>query len=154
MLVLGLLIHGLCKFLLILKDPLILSVKFLNLTIVGIILSNVTFYIFNNFSFSCILHNFMNTYSSAVSWFCDTVHIFYLMHWRNDPLYISSLGMTVLNVCRVVPHGILVFFPSYPVLYKCREEWQQSGLWSKIAAHKVRSNFILHTYFSCSLIGL
>ncbi|KDR13998.1 Regulator of telomere elongation helicase 1-like protein [Zootermopsis nevadensis] len=55
---------------------------------------------------------------------------------RNDPQYISSLGMTVLNVCRVVPHGILVFFPSYPVLYKCKEEWQQSGLWSKIAALK------------------
>ncbi|XP_033607674.1 regulator of telomere elongation helicase 1 homolog isoform X3 [Cryptotermes secundus] len=55
---------------------------------------------------------------------------------RNDPQYISSLGMTVLNVCRIVPHGILVFFPSYPVLYKCRDEWQQSGLWSKVAAHK------------------
>ena len=58
---------------------------------------------------------------------------------RNDPQYISSLGMTVLNVCRVVPHGVLVFFPSYTVLYKCKEEWQLSGLWSKIAAYKVRS---------------
>jgi len=41
---------------------------------------------------------------------------------RNDPQYISSLGMMVLNVCRVVPHGVLVFFPSYTVLHKCKEE--------------------------------
>jgi hypothetical protein len=67
------------------------------------------------------------------------LHILLLLCCRNDPQYISSLGMTVLNVCRVVPHGVLVFFPSYTVLYKCKEEWQLSGLWSKIAAYKVRS---------------
>lgn len=28
------------------------------------------------------------------------------------------------NIARVVPHGLLVFFPSYPVLEKSLEFWQ------------------------------
>jgi len=70
---------------------------------------------------------------------CLLLRISRWLCYRNDPQYISSLGMTVLNVCRVVPHGVLVFFPSYTVLHKCKDEWQLSGLWSKIAAYKVRS---------------
>ena len=58
---------------------------------------------------------------------CLVLHILCWLHCRNDPQYISSLGMTVLNVCRVVPHGVLVFFPSYTVLYKCKEKCQVSG---------------------------
>ncbi|XP_069675040.1 regulator of telomere elongation helicase 1 homolog [Periplaneta americana] len=51
---------------------------------------------------------------------------------RSKPEYMASLGNTILNISRVVPHGLLVFFPSYPLLYSCQEKWQQSGLWSRI----------------------
>ncbi|KAJ9587971.1 hypothetical protein L9F63_018600, partial [Diploptera punctata] len=55
---------------------------------------------------------------------------------RNDPKYINSLGGTILNMSRIVPHGLLVFFPSYPVMYMCKEAWQESGVWSQITKMK------------------
>jgi len=30
----------------------------------------------------------------------------------------------VVNFARQVPHGLLLFFPSYPVMEKCVEQWQ------------------------------
>ncbi|XP_029467005.1 LOW QUALITY PROTEIN: regulator of telomere elongation helicase 1 [Rhinatrema bivittatum] len=41
--------------------------------------------------------------------------------------YMSSLGKTIGNICRVVPHGLLVFFPSYPVMDKSLEHWRDHG---------------------------
>ncbi|XP_045625428.2 regulator of telomere elongation helicase 1 homolog [Procambarus clarkii] len=55
---------------------------------------------------------------------------------RSDPRYISSLGQTILNFSRIIPDGLLVFFPSYPIMRSCRDEWQNSGIWSKISAGK------------------
>ncbi|XP_015515534.2 regulator of telomere elongation helicase 1 homolog isoform X1 [Neodiprion lecontei] len=55
---------------------------------------------------------------------------------RNDPKYIASLGRTIYNFSCLIPHGMLVFFPSYPILKKCQEEWQNSGLWTKICERK------------------
>ncbi|KAM9590469.1 regulator of telomere elongation helicase 1 isoform 1-T1 [Trichechus inunguis] len=37
---------------------------------------------------------------------------------------LSSLGKAVGNLARVVPHGLLVFFPSYPVMEKSLEFWR------------------------------
>uniref|UniRef100_A0A5F8GU56 Regulator of telomere elongation helicase 1 n=1 Tax=Monodelphis domestica TaxID=13616 RepID=A0A5F8GU56_MONDO len=37
---------------------------------------------------------------------------------------LSSLGKTIGNIARVVPHGLLVFFPSYPVMEKSLEYWR------------------------------
>ncbi|SPP77637.1 regulator of telomere elongation helicase 1 homolog [Drosophila guanche] len=55
---------------------------------------------------------------------------------RDNPKYISSLGQTILNVSRIVPDGLLVFFPSYPMLNKCVDAWQASGLWADISCKK------------------
>lgn len=55
---------------------------------------------------------------------------------RNDPKYIASLGRTVYNFSCIVPHGLLIFFPSYPIMRKCRDEWQSMGLWTQIAERK------------------
>ncbi|EDW26039.1 GL14463 [Drosophila persimilis] len=55
---------------------------------------------------------------------------------RDNPKYISSLGQTILNVARIVPDGLLVFFPSYPMLNKCVDAWQASGLWADISCKK------------------
>ncbi|XP_023293799.2 regulator of telomere elongation helicase 1 homolog [Lucilia cuprina] len=55
---------------------------------------------------------------------------------RDNPKYISSLGSTILNVARIVPDGLLVFFPSYPLLNQCVNSWQASGLWADISRYK------------------
>lgn len=55
---------------------------------------------------------------------------------RSTPEYITSLGRTILSLCSVIPHGMLIFFTSYKVLNLCRENWTVSGLWSQIQTVK------------------
>ncbi|XP_076973603.1 regulator of telomere elongation helicase 1 isoform X2 [Tamandua tetradactyla] len=45
---------------------------------------------------------------------------------------LSSLGKAVGNIVRVVPHGLLVFFPSYPVMEKSLEFWRARDFARKI----------------------
>lgn len=47
---------------------------------------------------------------------------------RDNPKYIKSLGLSIQGICRVTPHGVLVFFSSYTLMNKCNEEWEKSGL--------------------------
>lgn len=58
---------------------------------------------------------------------------------RNTAKYKNELAALVLNLCIMVPEGVLVFFPSYTVLESCVEHWktQCTGLWSSISRHKV-----------------
>jgi hypothetical protein len=42
---------------------------------------------------------------------------------REDSEYISELGCTIVNLARVVPAGMLVFFPSYGVMENCVGGW-------------------------------
>lgn len=51
---------------------------------------------------------------------------------RNNPKYLQSLGRTILSFCPLIPDGLLVFFPSYPILETCQKAWQESGIWSSI----------------------
>ncbi|KAG7471984.1 hypothetical protein MATL_G00103730 [Megalops atlanticus] len=46
---------------------------------------------------------------------------------RFVPENMASLGNTIVNLGRVVPHGLLVFFPSYPVMDKTLEFWKAKG---------------------------
>lgn len=46
---------------------------------------------------------------------------------RFDPDNMASLGNTVVNFSRVVPHGLLVFFPSFPLMEKTLEFWRANG---------------------------
>lgn len=57
-------------------------------------------------------------------------------NFSDNPKYIMSLGRTILSFCPVIPHGLLIFFTSYSVLYKCRDTWQANGIWSQIQRHK------------------
>lgn len=43
---------------------------------------------------------------------------------RESPEYVSDLGNSILNACRVVPDGLLVFFPSYATLASCERAWR------------------------------
>ncbi|XP_067000771.2 regulator of telomere elongation helicase 1 homolog [Anabrus simplex] len=55
---------------------------------------------------------------------------------RDNPRYMSSLARTILNLSRIIPDGLLIFFPSYHFMRKCQEEWQNDGMWAKISALK------------------
>ncbi|XP_063237440.1 regulator of telomere elongation helicase 1 homolog isoform X1 [Bacillus rossius redtenbacheri] len=57
-------------------------------------------------------------------------------HNRDNQAYVSSLGRTILNLSRLIPHGLLVFFPSYIAMRKCQEAWQKDGLWTRICVSK------------------
>ncbi|XP_063003371.1 regulator of telomere elongation helicase 1 [Elgaria multicarinata webbii] len=49
---------------------------------------------------------------------------------------LSSLGKTIGNLVRIIPHGLLVFFPSYPVMDKSLEFWKEHDFTKKIEAVK------------------
>lgn len=51
---------------------------------------------------------------------------------RSNSQYVQSLGRTIRSTAQVVPDGLLVFFPSYPVMKSCQEAWQLTGLWDAI----------------------
>jgi regulator of telomere elongation helicase 1 len=42
---------------------------------------------------------------------------------RKDGEYYTELGNTLVNFARIVPDGVLVFFPSYGVMETCLERW-------------------------------
>jgi regulator of telomere elongation helicase 1 len=42
---------------------------------------------------------------------------------RDDAEYITELGNTIISLCRVIPDGVLIFFPSYGVMETCIERW-------------------------------
>ncbi len=49
----------------------------------------------------------------TISWRSLLKKIIHLMMFRSDPKYLTSLGQSVINIIRLVPHGVLIFFPSY-----------------------------------------
>ncbi|XP_052274161.1 regulator of telomere elongation helicase 1-like isoform X2 [Dreissena polymorpha] len=55
---------------------------------------------------------------------------------RFTPAYQASLGNCIVNFARVVPNGLLIFFPSYPVMEKCLEHWKDVNIWSRIEQYK------------------
>lgn len=60
---------------------------------------------------------------------------------RNAPEYKEDLGNAIVNFARIVPDGLLVFFPSYRVLQTCKETWTTPGaggatVWERISHWK------------------
>lgn len=49
----------------------------------------------------------------------------------------DEVGRLVLQVCRKVPHGVLLFLPSYRMLAKLSDRWRQTGLWDDLSERKV-----------------
>lgn len=43
---------------------------------------------------------------------------------RDSKDYQQELGLAIVNFCRVIPDGVLVFFPSYQVMDACLGYWQ------------------------------
>ncbi|KAJ3671099.1 hypothetical protein LUZ60_008525 [Juncus effusus] len=62
---------------------------------------------------------------------------------RDSIQYKQELGNTLVNFARIVPDGLLVFFPSYYVMDQCIECWKNtsnsqvgSSIWERISKHK------------------
>jgi len=51
---------------------------------------------------------------------------------RSDPKYLAALGQVIIMILKIVPKGVLIFFPSYGLLNSTREFWQNSGIWNRI----------------------
>ncbi|EMP33284.1 Regulator of telomere elongation helicase 1 [Chelonia mydas] len=75
---------------------------------------------------------------------------------------LSSLGKTIGNLVRIIPHGLLVFFPSYPVMEKSLDYWREhdfakrieevkpmfveprnKGTFTEVVSHRFRCNSAL-----------
>lgn len=48
----------------------------------------------------------------------------------------DALGKAIEEICKVVPGGALVFFPSYKLMEKLQSRWSETGQWSQLNAHK------------------
>ncbi|KAL6844607.1 hypothetical protein ACP4OV_025266 [Aristida adscensionis] len=48
----------------------------------------------------------------------------------------DELGASLEEICRIVPGGALVFFPSYKLLDKLQARWSQTGQWARLNAQK------------------
>ncbi|PHH56221.1 ATP-dependent DNA helicase CHL1 [Ceratocystis fimbriata CBS 114723] len=60
---------------------------------------------------------------------------------RSDKDMISQLGMSLLNMCNVVPDGMVVFFPSYGYLEEVVKVWQgnskdHNSIWGRLQSRK------------------
>ena len=47
-----------------------------------------------------------------------------------------ELGQMLLNIASIVPHGLVVFFPSYAFLDQARQVWEESGLLTRLGSKK------------------
>ncbi|PWA89161.1 RAD3-like DNA-binding helicase protein [Artemisia annua] len=48
----------------------------------------------------------------------------------------DALGASLEEICKVVPGGCLVFFPSYKLMDKLRNRWSKTGQWKRLNAQK------------------
>ncbi|GIY04856.1 hypothetical protein CDAR_232831 [Caerostris darwini] len=55
---------------------------------------------------------------------------------RSNEKYIASLGRTICNFCRMIPDGLLVFFPSYSVMRSNVQWWEENGIWHSLSGLK------------------
>ncbi|KAK7097155.1 ATP-dependent DNA helicase DDX11-like [Littorina saxatilis] len=55
---------------------------------------------------------------------------------RDSPRLLDELGRVLINVCSVVPGGVVIFFPSYDYEQRVSAHWQQSGVLARLEAKK------------------
>jgi chromosome transmission fidelity protein 1 len=61
---------------------------------------------------------------------------------RGDRHMISQLGLAIINLCSIVPDGVIVFFPSYGYLEEVVRSWETAGqsepssIWTRLQAKK------------------
>ncbi|EGW33539.1 ATP-dependent RNA helicase CHL1 [Spathaspora passalidarum NRRL Y-27907] len=55
---------------------------------------------------------------------------------RNNAVQLNALGSFIIEVCKRVPYGIVIFFPSYKYLNQVLMEWKKSNLLNSISQLK------------------
>ena len=58
----------------------------------------------------------------------------------------DALGKSLEEICKIVPAGSLVFFPSYKLMEKLCNRWRETGQWSRLGA--IKSPFVGKTSFN------
>ena len=48
----------------------------------------------------------------------------------------DEVGRLLLDICRTVPHGVLIFVPSYKMLNDLSERWKSNGTWQQLWERK------------------
>lgn len=48
----------------------------------------------------------------------------------------DALGTSLEEICKIVPGGCLVFFPSYKLMEKLSSRWKETGQWARLNARK------------------
>lgn len=61
---------------------------------------------------------------------------------RDSREYKEDLGYAVVNFARMVPDGLLVFFPSYGVLKSCTDFWKNTSVGGSGNAHTGPTDFM------------
>ena len=51
---------------------------------------------------------------------------------RSNTNYLKSIGQALVEIARVVPDGLLIFFPSYAWMDTYLTNWKQMGIWERI----------------------
>ena len=57
-------------------------------------------------------------------------------HNTNSYGFQDELGKLILRICGAVPHGVLVFLPSYKLLNDLTARWEATGLWAELVGRK------------------
>ncbi|KAH0542102.1 hypothetical protein FGG08_003482 [Glutinoglossum americanum] len=55
---------------------------------------------------------------------------------RNSDVMIDELGRLILNICLIIPDGVVVFFSSYAYLELVVLRWQKTSIWERVSQRK------------------
>ena len=68
---------------------------------------------------------------------CTQQHEFdFTLRFRSSPQMMDELGSVIVNLCGVIPHGVIIFFPSYNYLDTVVSHWQKSTIYNRLAHRK------------------
>ncbi|CAG8502015.1 15492_t:CDS:10 [Rhizophagus irregularis] len=56
---------------------------------------------------------------------------------RGDIKLIDELGQTIVNLCNIIPDGVVCFFTSYAYLEQVYKRWEQNGILERIRKYKM-----------------
>ena len=86
-------------------------------------------------------------------WLWSTLKCTYLYHDTVVYFQLNELGRILINVCNVVPAGIVCFFPSYEYENTVYEHWRKNEIISKLELKK-KVSFMLLTSVKYSIVWL
>ena len=57
--------------------------------------------------------------------------------FRDTIEYKNEIGQVILSAMKMIPDGLLVFFPSYGVMHSCIKHWRFTGVWRVMESSKI-----------------